>query len=94
MSDLNKNPNHVTALNNLVPAQKQLFNLPNQPVEYSELKPSEVKGMVQDLINSLNNNISHINNSLGAASKNNSEASMLKVKKNLSIGFKVTTQKS
>jgi len=47
----------MTALNNLVPAQKQLFNLPNQPVKYSELQPSEVNGMVQDLINSLNNNI-------------------------------------
>lgn len=47
----------ITALHNLVPSQKQLFNLPNQPVTYSELPPSEVKGMVNDLISSLNNNI-------------------------------------
>jgi hypothetical protein len=47
----------LTAINNLVPSQKQLFNLANQPVNYSEMNPSEVHGMVTDLVDSLNKNI-------------------------------------
>lgn len=49
----------ITALNNLVPSQKQLFNLPNQPVQYSEPYPEDVKGMVDDLLNNLNKNIAN-----------------------------------
>lgn len=47
----------LTALNNLVPSQKQLFNLPNQPVNYYETDPNEVDVMVKDFINTLNKNI-------------------------------------
>lgn len=60
----------LTAINNLVPTQKQLFNLANQPIKYSEINPSEVYGMVTDLIGSLNKNICsqvppHRNNNSG-----------------------------
>ena len=48
----------ITAFNNLVPAQKQLFNLANQPIKYNELDPKNVYGMVTDFIKSINKNIS------------------------------------
>lgn len=47
----------ITAINNLVPDQKQLFNLPNIPVVYSEPKTSEVKNLISDFINVVNINI-------------------------------------
>ena len=47
----------ITALNNLVPDKKQLFNLPNIPVIYSEPEASEVRNMIRDFIAVLNTNL-------------------------------------
>jgi hypothetical protein len=47
----------ITALNNLVPSQKQLFNLANMPIKYSEIDPAEVKCVIDDFITNLNKNI-------------------------------------
>jgi len=47
----------ITGLNNLVPDKKQLFNLPNIPLHYSEPEFSEVKYMVKDFLTVLNLNI-------------------------------------
>lgn len=47
----------ITAINNLVPEQKQLFNLPNIPVVYSEPRPSEVKNLISDFLHVLNVNL-------------------------------------
>ncbi len=47
----------ITAINNLVPDRKQLFNLPNIPVIYSEPEVGEVKNMVSDFINAINVNL-------------------------------------
>lgn len=46
----------ITALDNLVPAKKQLFNLQNIPLVYSEPESGEVKNMVKDFIEVLNYN--------------------------------------
>lgn len=46
-----------TALNNLVPDKKQLFNLANIPLNYSEPESSEVKNLVKDFVNVLNHNL-------------------------------------
>jgi len=47
----------MTALNNLTPDKKQLFNLPNQPLYFSEPPVNEVKNMVSDFVSVLNDNI-------------------------------------
>ena len=47
----------ITGLNNLVPDKKQLFNLANIPLHYSEPDPSEVKYMIQDFLKVLNINL-------------------------------------
>lgn len=47
----------LTALNNLVPDRKQLFNLANIPVVYSEPDAGSVKNMVNDFIVVLNSNL-------------------------------------
>lgn len=47
----------ITAFNNLVPKKKQLFNLPNIPIVYSEPEAAEVKNMVSDFVAVLNENI-------------------------------------
>jgi hypothetical protein len=47
----------ITALNNLVPDKKQIFNLPNVPLVYSEPEASEVRNMILDFIKVLNSNI-------------------------------------
>ena len=47
----------LTALNNLVPDRKQLFNLANIPVVYSEPEVDEVRNMISDFVVVLNNNL-------------------------------------
>lgn len=47
----------MTALNNLVPDRKQFFNLPNEPLNYSEPEVDEVKNMVKDFVSVLNQNL-------------------------------------
>lgn len=47
----------LTALNNLVPDKKQLFNLPNEPLVYSEPGIREVKDLVSDFVDKLNENL-------------------------------------
>ena len=47
----------ITAINNLVPNKKQLFNLPNIPLKYSQPETSEVKNMVNDFVNAINTNL-------------------------------------
>lgn len=45
----------ITVLNDMVPTQRQLFNIANIPVKYSEPHKSEVKALVIGFINVLNN---------------------------------------
>jgi len=47
----------ITALNNLVPDRKQLFNLANIPLNYSEPEVDEVKKLLVDFITVLNENL-------------------------------------
>jgi hypothetical protein len=47
----------ITAFNNLVPDRKQLFNLPNIPLKYSEPEAAEVKNLVTDFVSVVNNNL-------------------------------------
>lgn len=47
----------ATAFNNLIANQRQLFNLPNEPVKYSEPDPSEVKRLVNDFVKLVNTNL-------------------------------------
>lgn len=47
----------ITALNNLVPEKRQRFNLANIPLVYSEPETNEIKLMVTDFINVLNENL-------------------------------------
>jgi len=47
----------ITAINNLIPERKQLFNLPNIPVIYSEPETAEVKNIIDDFIKVLNENL-------------------------------------
>lgn len=48
----------ITGLNNLVPERKQIFNLPNIPLKYSEPHPKSVIPIVKDFLYVLNDNIS------------------------------------
>jgi hypothetical protein len=43
-----------TALNNLVPSQRQVFNIPNIPVEIYKPQKSEIQFMINDFIDNLN----------------------------------------
>jgi hypothetical protein len=47
----------ITALNNLVPSNKQIFNVQNEPVKLTNPNKKEVKSMVISFINSLNQEI-------------------------------------
>ncbi len=47
----------IAALNNLVPSFKQLFNIPNLPLEYSEPGPQEVYKMVSDFVSRVNHEL-------------------------------------
>ncbi len=47
----------IAALNNLVPDKKQIFNLPNIPLTYSEPETAEVKYMIKDFMGALNHNL-------------------------------------
>lgn len=47
----------VAALNNLVPAFKQIFNIPNQPLKYSEPGQQEVYNMVQGFVGRINHEL-------------------------------------
>lgn len=49
----------ITAINNIIPDKKQLFNLTNIPLKYSEPEVAEVKNLVKDFIQLLNENIKH-----------------------------------
>ena len=60
----------ITAINNIIPDRKQLFNLANIPVVYSEPEADEVKNLVSDFVNVINNNLltevpSHRNSNSG-----------------------------
>src|SRR5690606_366929 len=46
----------ITAINNLIPNKKQLFNLSNRPIAYSEPQVKEVYDLVSDFVNALNIN--------------------------------------
>lgn len=55
----------IAAINNLVPSFKQIFNIPNIPIKYSELndfndkEKREVMRIVRDFMNVLNENIAN-----------------------------------
>lgn len=50
----------ISALNNIVPEKGQKFNIANIPLKYSEPDTDEVKKLVKDFINLLNQNIKHL----------------------------------
>lgn len=47
----------ISALNNIVPDKKQLFNIANIPLNYSEPEAGEVKNLVVDFIDVLNKHL-------------------------------------
>lgn len=47
----------MTAFNNIAPSQKQIFNVANQPVVFTNPHKKEVKNLVEDFIDELNRNI-------------------------------------
>ncbi len=47
----------ITAFNNIAPAQKQIFNMANLPVEFSNPSSQEVKKLITDFMSELNKNI-------------------------------------
>lgn len=47
----------ITGINNIVPQKKQLFNVANTPVKYSEPEPKEVSNLVKDFVKTVNENI-------------------------------------
>jgi hypothetical protein len=47
----------ITGFNNIAPSQKQVFNMANVPVNFSNPNPLEVKKLISDFIKELNNNI-------------------------------------
>lgn len=47
----------ITAINNIVPDKKQLFNIANVPLCYTEPEASEVKNMINDFVTLLNKNL-------------------------------------
>jgi len=49
----------MTAINNIIPDKKQIFNLANIPLKYSQPEIAEVKNLVNDFVKVLNENIKH-----------------------------------
>lgn len=47
----------ITAINNIIPSRKQLFNLANIPLRYTEPPKSEVYNIVTDFVSVLNVNL-------------------------------------
>lgn len=47
----------ITAINNLIPDKKQIFNIANVPLVYSEPEASEIKNMVLDFTKAINENV-------------------------------------
>jgi len=47
----------MTALNNIMPDKKQFFNLANQPIIFSKPETDEIKNIVKDFVEVLNDNI-------------------------------------
>jgi len=47
----------ITAFNNISPSQKQIFNISNQPIDFSNPNPREVKKLVNDFMKELNKNV-------------------------------------
>ncbi len=47
----------MTAVLNLIPDKKQLFNIANEPLDYSEPETGEVRNIVTDFISVLNENL-------------------------------------
>jgi hypothetical protein len=47
----------ITAFNNIAPAQKQIFNIANLPVQFSNPEQHEVKKLISDFMTELNKNI-------------------------------------
>ena len=50
----------ITAFNNMVPSSKQIFNIENIPLDYSEPDVGEVKGLVKSFISNVNENTSNL----------------------------------
>lgn len=57
-----------TAIGNMVPSHKQLFNISNQPVKYEEPPEQEAYELVRDFILDLNENVLNTPNFLNANS--------------------------
>jgi hypothetical protein len=47
----------ITAFNNIAPSQKQIFNMSNQPINFSNPNPREAKKLVADFMKELNRNL-------------------------------------
>ena len=47
----------LTAFNNIAPSQKQIFNIANLPVKFTNAQTNEIKQIVNDFIYELNRNI-------------------------------------
>lgn len=47
----------ISAFNNIAPSQKQVFNIANVPVNFTNPNPSEVKKLLYDFLKELNKNI-------------------------------------
>jgi len=47
----------ITAFNNIAPSQRQIFNIANQPADFSNPQPYEVKKLLYDFLKEVNNNI-------------------------------------
>ncbi len=47
----------ITAFNNIAPSQKQVFNIANVPVNFTNPSPTEVKKLVYDFLKELNKNV-------------------------------------
>lgn len=59
----------ITAFNNMVPSDKQIFNLDNIPLDYSEPRFSELDELINKFIEEINDNINK--NVNGYLTKNN-----------------------
>ena len=50
----------ITVFNNMVPSNKQVFNIENRPLDYSEPNMEEIKGLVRSFVSEVNNNLSNL----------------------------------
>jgi len=50
----------ITVFNNLVPSNKQVFNIENIPLDYSEPDMNEIKGIVRSFIARVNNSLENL----------------------------------